>query len=91
MNRRSVIRCILGLAAAPKILAELDFKPPIVAQSTAALFRDLNFVIPQYYKTYVEKYGNANFTTFMETVGSKELITNTDYIWFEIRPKTIQS
>lgn len=28
MNRRSVIRCILGLAAAPKILAELDFKPP---------------------------------------------------------------
>jgi len=31
MNRRSLIKCILGLAAAPKILAELDFNPPLVA------------------------------------------------------------
>lgn len=31
MNRRSLIKCILGVAAAPKILAELDFNPPMVA------------------------------------------------------------
>lgn len=31
MNRRSLIKCILGLAAAPKILAEMNFNPPMSA------------------------------------------------------------
>lgn len=38
MNRRSVIRCILGLAAAPKILAEMDFKPPLITYFSDTTF-----------------------------------------------------
>ena len=93
MNRRSVIRCILGLAAAPKILAEVDFKPLVIPTTgaTKSLMADFQLLTPQFYKTMVEKYGNTNFTTLMEVVGSKEVIANTDSIWFEMRPKTIQS
>lgn len=36
MHRRSLIKCILGLVAAPKILAEMNFKPPIVAKELEA-------------------------------------------------------
>lgn len=92
MNRRSVIRCILGLAAAPKILAEVDFKPLVIPTTgaTKSLMADLQLLTPQFYKTMVEKYGDANFTTLMEVVGNKEVIANTDSIWVEMRPKTIQ-
>lgn len=33
MNRRSIIKCILGLAASPKVLSELDFRPPLMAET----------------------------------------------------------
>lgn len=60
MNRRSLIKCILGLTAAPKILAELDFKPPVIAGPTTNLFNDLVFTVPDYMPRLMEKYGNTS-------------------------------
>lgn len=76
MNRRSVIRCILGLAAAPKILAEIDFKPPVIptAGATKSLMADLQLLTPQFYKTYVEKYSDTNFKWYQIPTGNWELI-----------------
>lgn len=64
MNRRSVIRSILGLAVAPKILAEIDFKPMASKAVTASLFQDLQFVIPDYLPKLIEKYGNTSWAEF---------------------------
>lgn len=61
MNRRSLIKCILGLAAAPKILTELDFKPPIVAGHTTNLFKDLVLTVPDYMPRLLEKYGSNSW------------------------------
>jgi len=44
MNRRSLIKSILALAAAPKILAEMDFTPPLKPKTynvTGTLLSDL--------------------------------------------------
>lgn len=66
MHRRSLIKCILGLAAAPKVLAEMEFKPPIVAKTgmTTNLFNDLNFVVPDYMSKMIEKYGSTSWAEF---------------------------
>ena len=62
MNRRSLIKSILGLAAAPKILAEINFNPPMVAKgATTSLFKDLIFVVPDYMPKLIEKYGNTSW------------------------------
>jgi hypothetical protein len=63
MKRRSLIKSILTLAAAPKILSKIDFKPTLVAKmgATTTLFNDLNFVIPDYLPKLLKKYGNDEF------------------------------
>lgn len=65
MNRRSVIRSILGLAIAPKILAEIDFKPltPTLGPSTS-LFQELRLLVPDYLPKLIEKYGSTNWGGF---------------------------
>jgi hypothetical protein len=37
MNRRFLIKGILTLVAAPKILSEIDFKPPLVMKAGATI------------------------------------------------------
>lgn len=86
MQRRSLIKCILGLAAAPKILAEMDLKPPMVPQvgATASLFKDLQFVTPQFMGEMIKKYGNENFTHFATVWGKPENIVNSpEFFWWE--------
>jgi len=81
MNRRSVIRSILGLAIAPKILAEIDFKPVVASPASASLFKDLYFAVPDYLPRLMEKYGNSSF---METMKMYEHIApNEPMIKFE--------
>jgi len=68
MNRRYLIKSILGLAAAPKILAEMNFEPPITPKPllTKSLIKDMQLITPQYYKGIVEKYGNENWALTAE-------------------------
>src|SRR6185369_1372852 len=59
----------------------------IVGGVTRALVSDLQLLTPQYYKTYVEKYGNEDFTWWLATYGGMEQVLNRDYFWFENRGK----
>jgi hypothetical protein len=89
MNRAGFLKSILILAASPKVIAEMEFKPPLLmADSTKCLFSDLQLLTPHYYKSYIEKYGNVNYPTMMEIMGkaAKEGQTN-EYFWFESRNK----
>ena len=59
----------------------------IVGGVTRALVSDLQLLTPQYYKNYVEKYGNEDFTWWLSTYGGMEQVMNRDYFWFENRGK----
>lgn len=59
----------------------------IVGGVTRALVSDLQLLTPQYYKTYVEKYGNEDFTWWLATYGGMEQVLNREYFWFENRGK----
>jgi len=61
----------------------------IVGGVTRTLVSDLQLLTPQYYKTYVEKYGNEDFTWWLSTYGGTEQVLNRDYFWFENRSKLI--
>lgn len=93
MHRRSLIKCILGLAAAPKILAEMEFAPPIVPQPllTKSLFRDMQLLTPQFYNSYLEKYGDMNYTQLMSSLSSGIKTEHPEYFWFENRSQKIES
>ena len=48
---------------------------------------DLQLLTPQYYKEYVQKYGDENFTWWLSTFGGMETVYNQNYFWFENRGK----
>lgn len=56
---------------------------------TRQLVSDLQLLTPQFYKNYVEKYGNEDFTWWLATYGGMEEVLNRDYFWFENRGKLI--
>ena len=51
------------------------------------LISDLQLLTPQYYKQYVEKYGNEDFTWWLATYGGMEEVKNRNFFWFENRGK----
>lgn len=51
------------------------------------LISDLQLLTPQYYKQYVEKYGNEDFTWWLSTYGGMEEVKNRNYFWYENRGK----
>ena len=54
---------------------------------TRGLVSDLQLLTPQFYKEYVEKYGNEDFTWWLATYGGMEQVLNREYFWFENRGK----
>lgn len=56
-------------------------------QVNRQLISDLQLLTPQYYKMYVEKYGNEDFTWWLSTYGGMEEVKNRDYFWWENRGK----
>lgn len=52
-----------------------------------ALISSLQLLTPQYYKTYVEKYGSESFFMWLATYGGREQVMNRDFFWFENRGK----
>ena len=55
------------------------------------LVSDLQLLTPQYYKSYVEKYGSEDFTWWLATYAGMEEVKNRDFFWFENRSKLITS
>lgn len=51
------------------------------------LMVDLQILKPQWYKNYVEKYGNEDFTWWLATYAGMEEVKNQQYFWFENRGK----
>jgi len=56
---------------------------------TQALVSQLQLLTPQYYKKYVEKYGNEDYTWWLQTYGGMEQVYNQQYFWFENRGKNM--
>lgn len=71
MNRGSFIKSLIGLIAAPKILAEIEFQSnqSAVINSTESLITDLNLLIPNYYNSCVIKYGSQDYELFKKMLG----------------------
>lgn len=59
----------------------------LVGGVTRGLVSDLQLLTPQFYKDYVEKYGNEDFTWWLATYAGMEIVKNRDYFWFENRGK----
>jgi len=55
--------------------------------ATQGLVSYLQLLTPQYYKEYVEKYGNEDLTWWLSTYGGMEEVFNQNYFWFENRGK----
>jgi hypothetical protein len=51
------------------------------------LVSNLQLLTPQYYKTFVEKYGPENWTWWLATYGGMEQVYNRNFFWFESRGK----
>jgi len=56
-------------------------------QVNRQLISDLQLLTPQYYKQYVEKYGNEDFTWWLASYGGMEEVKNRNYFWWENRGK----
>jgi hypothetical protein len=50
---------------------------------TQGLIAGAQLLTPQYYKTYVQKYGDENFTWWLSTYAGMEEVFNQTYFWFE--------
>lgn len=53
------------------------------------LISDLQALTPQYYNRYVEKYGNEDYTWWLNAYGGMEQVYNREYFWFENRGKNM--
>lgn len=51
------------------------------------LVSNLQLLTPQFYKTFVEKYGAENWTWWLATYGGMEEVMNRNFFWFENRGK----
>lgn len=63
----------------------------IAGGANRALVSLLQLLTPQYYKKYVERYGNEDFTWWLSTYGGMEEVYNQQYFWFEAYGKLMTS
>lgn len=70
MNRRSLIKSLFTIAVAPKMIAEMEFNPPMVSPivPTAGLFRDLQVLTPEWMAAMIAKYGQDDFVTHVAKI-----------------------
>lgn len=52
-----------------------------------ALVSQLQLLKPHYYSKFVEKYGDENYTWWLQTYGGMEIVKGREYFWFENRGK----
>jgi hypothetical protein len=60
-------------------------QPGVIATSqvTRELISDLQLLTPQYWKKYVEKYGDESYFQWLATYGGMEKVNNREFFWFE--------
>jgi hypothetical protein len=59
----------------------------VAGGANRALVSNLQLLTPQFYRTFVEKYGAENWTWWLATYGGMEQVQNRNYFWFESRGK----
>lgn len=84
MKRSSFFKSLATLIAAPSVLAKLQIKDSPVKPSIVdkSLFKDLELLTPHYYKEYVEKYGNEDFTWWLSGI-NKMPMRGAEFQYFE--------
>lgn len=96
MNRRSLIKSLFTISVAPKIVAELDIKPPMVSPVTppVGLVSQLQFVNPSWLPELITKYGQDtdDFVKIMDNMGQSHDLHTGDKITFTFhnKPKYIE-
>lgn len=86
MDRGSFIRSLFVVAAAPKIIGEIDLSPKVFP--TTSLFNDLNLLIPEYQTALIAKYGNENYSMIMELFSNQNTsIETTNSYHYETNKK----
>jgi hypothetical protein len=84
MKRSSFFKSLATLIAAPSILAKIQIKDAALKPTpvNSSLLKDIHLLTPSYYKEYVEKYGNEDFTWWLS--GMDRLPHTTKKInWYE--------
>lgn len=71
MDRKGFLRSIVMIVSAPDIISQMELKPPVVS-NTVTLFRDMNFMVPDYLPKLMEKYGNDNLSSFGDYISLLE-------------------
>lgn len=74
MKRGSFFKSLFTLIVAPSILADINIKDavPVFAltpENSTGLFNDLQLLTPEYYKHYVEKYGDVDYLKLYNQTG----------------------
>ena len=67
MKRRNFFKALVTLIVAPSILTKIDFDLKATQKITKSIFDELNFVVPEYYPQYIEKYGEKSYLKAMES------------------------
>lgn len=86
MDRRSVIKSLFTLALAPKIITEIEFKPPVVYPvlgRNATLFNNLQLLNPRWMPAIIEKYGNDDFVSLMNEMGTIKTFAHNEVVVFK--------
>lgn len=86
MKRGSFLKSLAALIVGPSIIADIKFEAaplePKLVGGGASLYKDLQLIQPDYYRKYVEKYGDKNFQWWLAEYGKHEA-TTTEFYWFE--------
>lgn len=80
MNRGRFLKTLLGIAVAPKVLAEVNIPPVPVKKSL--LFTELNSMVPSYYPEMVAKYGTDHYA-FIEQALWRGNHSTTEFYHYE--------
>lgn len=72
MERKSFFKSLIGLIIAPKVISEIDWEPKndTLEPADDELGTDLNLLIPQYYKQYMDRYGSDSYNKMIEMFAS---------------------
>lgn len=74
MDRSSFLRSLFIISVSPSVILKLDVSPLIENKAnTSKLLDDLKMLTPRWYSSYMQKYGNLDYTLLMEQLGTKQI------------------
>lgn len=81
MKRSTFFKSLIAVIAAPKILSEIKWAKP-KPKTVTPLFEQLQLLKPTYYKQYVDKYANEDFTWWLNEIGKTSEVTTREFHYF---------